>query len=159
MSTAGNDSVVAESPGSAGFTLLELVVVLVILGIVLGVTVPRFGGLLGRGELTWTTKALSAYLRNAKELAVVRNVPVRVSIDPAARYFAASGDGVSLDRFDIPESIGVTVEIDRNRSTDEDEIVFFPLGHATRSRIILESEKGKEMIVEIEELTGDVHVR
>jgi len=148
MYTAGN-----------GFTLLELIVVMVIITIVLGVVGPRFVGVMGSGDLARFAKGVSAYLRNARELSVVRNVPITVGIDDQGGWITCAdehADVQSLSPIEIPETIQITMEI--NRGLREDAIVFYPLGNATESRILLESDDGDTRTIKIEGVTGEIYI-
>lgn len=54
-----NNSIVRE----AGFTLVELVIILVVLGIIAGVAIPKFGGLTNNSKVTATKKEMLALKR------------------------------------------------------------------------------------------------
>jgi Tfp pilus assembly protein FimT len=159
ISSAGNRKLARESSGSEAFTLLELVVVIVITAIILGVTLPRFGNLLGGGELTRFTRSLTAYLRHARELSVVRNTQITVTIDEEQGrvYCLEKGEsGSSLAPVDVPETIQITLE--KDMGSVEDDITFFPLGNATDSKILLEDDNGKIRIIEIIGMTGEISI-
>ncbi len=60
----------------SGFTLLELLVGLLVLGIVMTLVVPAFGQLVTRNRLATTTNQLLLAMTTARTLAVGRNTPV-----------------------------------------------------------------------------------
>jgi hypothetical protein len=126
------------------------------MGIVFGVTIPRFGGLLGGGGPARFSKELAAYLRNARELAVVRNAPVRVEVEPGGSRVVVTGVGRGLEPLEVPEDMEIELELQARGA--EAAIVFYPLGNATPGRIVLEAPDGRSMAVGIEGLTGDVYV-
>ena len=143
----------------AGFTLLELIVVLIIMGIVLGVTGPRLVGSLGGDEVTRFSKVVASYLRNAREVSIVRNVPVEVTLDEGERSIVcldARGGRPVLSSIEIPEALRVSLRYDSGQPSDA--VHFYPLGNATGSRVVLEGEKGGSMTVAVESITGEVYI-
>ncbi len=159
-SIAGNsDSSKGRADRRTAFTLLELVVVLVIMGIILGVTGPRFVGSLGGSELTRFTKTVAAYLRNAQELSVVKNTPVKVGFLEEEGFIIcvdARKEDQTLSTMEIPESIQINLE--RDSGLLSEAIIFYPLGNATGNRIIIEADTGEMMTITIDGITGEISI-
>lgn len=115
----------------AGFTLLELLIVIVILGILMTASVPAVDGALRASRLTSTGDNLRNYLANAQQLAITRNIEVEVRIfrsldiaagdtEPRARRLevhtlqasdtdAGTGSGAGAGRY-VPEGSPLLVE-------------------------------------------------
>ena len=72
--------------GQKGFTLMELLIVVAILGVLAAVVIPRFTGLIGRGE----TEAAST------ELEVVQTALVAYMADHGVSGVTAQGTAVQL---------------------------------------------------------------
>jgi type II secretory pathway pseudopilin PulG len=134
-------------------------VVLVIMGIILGVTGPRFVGSLGGSELTRFTKVVAAYLRNAREMSVVRNAPVKITIreeNGSITCTDARNEIETLSSIEIPEWIEVTLEHDYGYMSEA--ILFYPLGNATGNRVIIGADNGEIMTIAIDAVTGEVSI-
>jgi type IV fimbrial biogenesis protein FimT len=69
----------AQAP--AGFSLIELMIVLSVLSILLAVGMPAFGRLLHDIEIRGSAEGLRAGLQTARTEAVTRNARVRISIN------------------------------------------------------------------------------
>lgn len=90
---------------SSGFTLLELIVVIFLITLILGVSVPFFlGGLPGQ-RLNATARDLSATIRQARNLAQIHGEPQTVTIDLDGKYYGIEGRTTK----GIPADIGVMV--------------------------------------------------
>ncbi len=70
-----------ETRGDAGFTLLELLVVMVLAGLLLAVALPNLGTATQPAALRADAAALTAALRLARERAVLDGREVRVTLD------------------------------------------------------------------------------
>lgn len=68
----------------AGFSLVELMIVLSALGILFAVGMPAFGRLLHDIEIRGSAEGLRAALQTARTEAVTRNALVRISFDDAS---------------------------------------------------------------------------
>ncbi len=70
-----------------GFTLIEVMVVVVIIGIVLAVATPDLGHRNEWTRLESAARSLSTRLQTARARAVAQRVPYRVVLDPAASTY------------------------------------------------------------------------
>jgi general secretion pathway protein H len=144
------------SRSNAGFTLLELIVCIAILGLVAVIVVPqRIGG--SAIELKAGARALAVGLRAARGEAVARNHDTAFAIDVERRVFAVGGGAGEQP---LPEKANITLvtatnEVSRDRTGN---IRFFPDGSSTGGGIRLELD-GLTFNVTVDWLTGQVAVQ
>ena len=147
----------AVPPGDRGFTILELVLVLVVMSLVAALTYPA----LLRGRTAFHLRAVGrdviGSLRYARETAVTEQRVMMVQVDSQAQKLTVSddvGDGArSLAlpadvRLEVPSTSGVSIPNGRL------VIRFLPNGSADDAQFLLRSSTGAAMKVVTDAITG-----
>lgn len=141
---------------STGFTLLELLVVLLLLALVYAMAVPMFSAGLPGTELKGATRQLAAGLRQARGQAIKRKEEAVLVLDVEKRNFMISGD---RRRYNLP------MKLDFSLFTAQSElqpggvgaIRFYPDGSSTGGRITVAAGIRKYDI-NVDWLTGQVTI-
>jgi prepilin-type N-terminal cleavage/methylation domain-containing protein len=149
---------------TGGFTLIEVLVVLVILGVMAGVTVPALAGLPEKKEpAEELASELRSLLRGGKRLAIERGVAVVVSLDPeTGRYriapvvsgsTKAASANPAMDGFlEIPSGV-------RFLSTSGPQRFRFDrLGSASGPVITIRADTGFQVRISVSPWTGGITV-
>ncbi|MBP7340173.1 GspH/FimT family pseudopilin [Niveispirillum sp.] len=127
----------------AGFTLLEMLVVLLLLGLATALVAPRLG--LGGAALDADARALSIALSDAREQAVRTGEPVILTLDLAA-------PGGTL-----PATAGLSVTGDAAlMQGNTARLLFLPDGSSSGAEIRLRGKGGGERVLQLDWLTGRV---
>jgi general secretion pathway protein H len=152
-------SVTESGKGSqTGFTLLELLLVLVILGAASALIVPNLGTLDSRGFNAQVREA-TTLLNYARRIAVVKGLPMRASFIVGSGVAVTQGVGHAGSW----ESGGIAVSFrdSANQRVDVEgllEIVFFPEGGSTGGEITL-SQGNRQAVLTIDPFSGRVNAR
>jgi general secretion pathway protein H len=143
----------AEADG--GFTLIEMIVVLVVLGLVAGLVLARGPLRSAAVDLRAATSAVAEGLRGARGQAIATNRPVVFRVDVAAHLFAV--DDAPPRR--LPDSLGLSVTTIAKAVAGRDVagIVFAPDGSSSGGRVDL-TLGVRHARVDVAWLTGRVTV-
>jgi general secretion pathway protein H len=141
MSSAGS----AGHP-AAGFTLLELMVVLAILGLALAIVPANLMNATGAQALKADVRTVISGLRYARTRAIASNEPVALVIDPQAAQLSLDGT----------QQIGVLSKSTRLGAANQPIAVqFYPDGGSSGGELLLSYEE-EEYRLTINWLTGAV---
>ncbi|CAH1191094.1 General secretion pathway protein H [Candidatus Nitrotoga sp. BS] len=145
-----------KSRVSAGFTLLELLVVLMLMVMVYAMAVPMISAGLPGTELKGAARQLAAGLRQARSLAVTRKVESTLTLDVEKRNFKVSGD---QRRYVLPAKLDISLFTAQSEMLPDrvGAIRFYPDGSSTGGRITVTSGVRKYEI-NVDWLTGQVNV-
>ncbi len=148
---------------TAGFTLVELLVVLLIMGLMASIAAPYFGRLAPRLEAKATARQVVSLLRSARGVAIRDNREVAVVVDLDDRTLTIeSGRGMTID-----SGLGLQLFTGTAELIDDGSgrIRFYPDGTSTGGRVTItdpgsdpESDSGRDFDVRIDWLTGRVAV-
>ncbi len=137
--------------GERGFTLLELVIVLLIAGLVVSLVLPSVSGTLESGRLRSAASEVRAVFNLARTLAASAGRERVVTIRPDRGAYGVGGEERT-----VPE--GVTIASVRGGSEGPDpgefRVRFFPDGSAEEAEVVLTSRTGGRLRVVVDPLTG-----
>ena len=139
-----------------GFTLLELLVVLAVVGFVLVLVAPSLPQALSTVKLKTATREMATAVRAAAARAVVQHREVVFSLDvESGRY--GIGAGTRTKAIDPDISLKLLTAESEKVSETQGKIRFFPDGSSTGGRVTLASGAGKYEVA-VDWLTGKVAI-
>lgn len=145
----------AAPAGAHGFSMLELMVVVLIMAVVATIVVPTVGGV-STAELKSAAREIAAGLRFARGQAVVQRSEAVLLIDVEARAFTVPPDA-RVHR--LPEKMDVKLYTAQRDLVGDNigAIRFFPDGGSNGGRITLAAGERKYN-VDVDWLTGRVAI-
>ena len=135
-----------------GFTLLELMLVLLLAGLLIALAIPAIGTGTGGLDLKTASRQLSAGLQKARALAVGERRETRLSVDVDTRTFVVSGDPKV---YALPDGIEIKLFTAESEAQDAQGagIRFFADGSSTGGRITL-ARGSAHAEIDVDWLTG-----
>lgn len=139
-----------------GFTLVELLVVLAIMGLAYAVVPPLISGARTSAELKGTARQLAAGLRKARNFAVTQRIEATLTLDVNRRVFNVTGD---TRTYALPAAIDFKIVAAQQdvREGETGAIRFYPDGSSSGGRLTL-SAGGAKYDVDVNWLTGRVAI-
>lgn len=146
-------SVANRKAPTAGFTLLELLVVLAIAGLLAALVPPAFNQMLEASRYRATVRDVLASLHQARAQALVQGRPQQFVFDAAGRRFTHADAPWQA----IPESVKLSMVAGEGVAADGLlAIEFFPVGGATGGTVLLCRNAGSGMVLQVDWLTGQI---
>jgi general secretion pathway protein H len=134
----------------AGFTLLELLVVLAIAGLLVSIVPPVVSAVVPGVKLKVAARELAVTLRDTRNRAITRNAALDVTFEfEPPRYIAASGDPHLL-----PSGVQMTILDGDARSS---ELRFYPDGSSSGATVRI-GKRDTHYLVDVGWLMGRVSV-
>lgn len=153
---------------AAGYTLLELIVVIVLLGLMFGLTVPKFRQALITDTLGSTTLRLIGLVQDLREQAIRGQEPYTLHIDIRANEIWAFASSASEEDQEKARKRAYTLPMDvqiqdiwswsGGKHYDEAIIRFSKKGYIEQSIIHLKSEDDRELSLELYPFLGTIKI-
>ena len=141
---------------TGGFTLLEMLVVLVIVGLMLALVPPLFSGAVTGTKLKSAARDLAVVMREARSRAIIRNTQQHVHLDlETPRYRVGNGKPREL-----PGHVKLTVEVVTGADTSQlrqHVVRFFPDGSTSGELITLSGDRHAYHL-HLDCLTGNITI-
>ena len=157
-----------SSKHTKGFTLIELIMVLVLLGLMFGVTVPKFRQALLSDSLDATSLRLIGLVQDLRERAISGQVSYILHFDIRGNEIWASAGTASEEEqedarervYKLPDDVRIqdVWSWSSGKFYNEGIIRFSRKGYIEQSMIHLKSEDGREMSLELTPFLGSVKI-
>jgi general secretion pathway protein H len=145
-----------QNPWSAGFTLLEMLIVLVISSIVMATLIPNFGPAIARAQLYSATRDVASALRHVRGQAMLQGQDALFELNTEQHLYRVTGRS---KLYKLPSEVQLGLYTTSSETLDEGtgRIRFFPDGSATGGRVTLIANK-QTRVVDVNWLTGEVRM-
>ncbi|MGR9106179.1 MAG: GspH/FimT family protein [Gammaproteobacteria bacterium] len=156
MTRTNRDLSARNENRAAGFTLLELLLVLTIAVIAMVVVVPNFAKGIDAVRLQSTSREIASALRYLRGHAVSQHVQAEFNVDVDANVYRITG---RQKNYTVPRSIKMRLITADTEITGANSgtIRFFPDGSSTGGRVILRTGNRKRLL-DVNWLTGQIEI-
>ena len=114
-----------------GFTLAELMVVVMITGVIMALAVPRLAGLRDTASVRGAMNDLGAAFSTARHEAIKRRASVAVGIDDSTGVVELRTSGIPILRRPLSDIYGVAITASRDSAVYDPRGVGFGLSNLT----------------------------
>lgn len=156
-----------------GFTLLEVLIVLVIVTLIIGIAIPNFRGAFEQSKLETATRSLATTFGTAQHLSVIHRLMFQIKFDVSNQEYQIVPDtGFLQENEDLPNFArrrklpdGVrfgTIELDTPAISESgnnlEYLAFYPNGSSDGATITLYDDSGAIMTLKVMKATGLIKV-
>jgi len=151
-----------------GYTLLELIVVIVLLGLMFGLTVPRFRQAVLSDSLDATSLRIIGVVQDLREKAISDQVTYVLHLDIRDKKLWAFATSANEEEQEIARERAYRLPVDvriediwswsKGKNYDEATIHFSKKGYIEQSMIHLQSEDGRQLSLELSPFLGSIKI-
>jgi len=134
--------------GKKGFTLLEVLIVLIIMGVVTGFLLPNFDTIHRSIQLNLRERKLINLFRQARKQAITANKPQKIEVRGTSFLYQPS----DAEFVEFNQGI-VKIELIEN---SEDIIIFYPDGTSSGAELIIHLENEQKLKFKIDTISGNL---
>lgn len=156
---------------SSGFTLLELIIVMIIVGLMSVLVVPVIGSSLSNMELKTAAKKTASALRYCRSKAAMQKTIYIAGIDFATNIISVENkkespekpegtDDPDIKTYKLPDGVYVEkiVSADQEIDSGNFKITFFTNGSCSGGLITLAGSRDKQYNINLDSITGIVTI-
>jgi len=147
---------------NAGFTLIELIIVLIIIGLAASVTFISIGIAHKKAVIRDAAKRYYLSLRQARVLAATKRMETAVVLSQEGNSYRivrvltkVNSSGEKEESYDLIQRVnlpqGITIQ--------GDNIYFYPLGGSSGGRVIIKDTQERAYGVRVNDVTGKVRLK
>ena len=146
----------SEARSKKGFSLLELIVVLMLLGLAVGVVMPSFSRGLKGLELETAGRDLITRMRHARSQAIAKQKVFRIILikneeeNVPDYYIFANEFEQEIRKVSLPEGVSIQTE----EQAFPVRISFYANGRSSGALFTLKRETGRQMKISVDPITG-----
>ncbi len=151
-----------------GYTLIELIVVLVLLGLMFGLVIPKFRQAILSDSLNATSLRIIGLVENLREKAISDQVSYVLHLDIRERKLWAFASTASEEEQEQARARSYQLPLDVNiedvwswssgKLYDETTIKFSRKGYVEQAMIHLQSEDGRQLSLELTPFLGSIKI-
>jgi len=139
-----------------GFSLIEILVVLAILGLSVALTLPRLDNVIENAQVRTAVREMAAGLRYSRSNAITRQQEMTLSLDVEASAYLVDSRRKQM-KLPADTIITLTTARSEQQSDTSGTIRFFPDGSSTGGRIDLQRDT-VHYSIDVNWLTGRISI-
>ena len=150
-------------PFSHGFTLIEVMLVVVIIGIAAGVVIPKFKGTFESTQMTDATRSTVRVARYARSLSILKQQECTLRFDDDQIVLLCGTNGASIDTLRrLPQDIEISsfenLAEDRLSTDGNRTVRFYPVGMNDGFSVTLSAGGSRRSTILCNPVSGKVTV-
>lgn len=167
----GSEAPSASREGWAGgFTLLELIAVLAVVGVALSLAMPSISSGLQRWRVREAVREISTMVKFARNQAVIRRQSLQVVLDRTRNMYWLDQASIIQDVdqayerglrvYELPDGVRFGVVSVGGRALDVERpgLVFSPYGTTSASSVHIVDERGRGYRILVDQVTGQTSI-